>query len=542
MRHFFCFALVFSVLAPAIILPNPAQAQKIPPELVEKAASEDIVRVIVRLVAPYDIKSALDAKAAIAQEAAIASVQATFSASLGELDYFEAIPGLPLSVIEVSSDQLADLRENGLVQSVIEDTLSEPYLDDSIPIIEADAAWSAGNSGAGQTVAVLDTGVDAGHSMLSGKVVSQACYSTTSSANGGSQSLCPNGQASMTGGNAGRDCPLSITGCGHGTHVAGIVAGKGGSFQGVAKDADIIAVQVFSRFNSQTTCGSNPAPCALSYTSDQIKGLTQVKALADSFTIASINMSLGGGKNTSPCDADSRKAIIDQLRALKIATVIASGNSGFSDGVGAPGCISSAITVGSTTKSDNLSSFSNSHAMVDLLAPGSSITSSLSGGGTGPKSGTSMATPHVAGAFAVHKSMNPGDSISVIEAKLESEGKPVTGKGITKPRIDLGYLGVVPILPPPVGKSPLVFGTVWANGIRNVGFGDWISNYNATYQRYEITISGHSYYYLNYATIVTPAGDTRFCRSSSVSGKLLVYCYDKNGRPATSRFGFLTYQ
>ena len=93
-----------------------------------------------------------------------------------------------------------------------------------------------------------------------------------------------------------------------------------------------------------------------------------------------------------------------------------------------------------------------------------------------------------------------------------------------------------------VAAGPLAFGVVLANGTKYSGTTNWTSTYNSTYQRYEITISGQSYYYLNYATNITPAGDVRFCRSSSVSGKLLVYCTEPGGNPAPSRFGFAAHK
>ena len=151
-------------------------------------------------------------------------------------------------------------------------------------------------------------------------------------------------------------------------------------------------------------------------------------------------MSLGGGRNTSPCDGDLRKASIDDLASQNIAVAIASGNEGFIDAVGAPGCISTAVTVGSTTGSDTISSFSNSASMVDLLAPGSSINSSVTGGSFGRKSGTSMATPHVAGAFAVLSSATTTATLAEQLQALETTGQPITDarNGVTKPRIDVG--------------------------------------------------------------------------------------------------------
>ena len=91
-------------------------------------------------------------------------------------------------------------------------------------------------------------------------------------------------------------------------------------------------------------------------------------------------------------------------------------------------------------------------------------------------------------------------------------------------------------------SGPLAFGVVYFDGARQSGTANWTSSYNGAYKRYEISITGESYYYTKYATVITPAGDNRFCRSSSVGGMLLVYCYDANGAGQTSRFGFITFK
>jgi hypothetical protein len=94
----------------------------------------------------------------------------------------------------------------------------------------------------------------------------------------------------------------------------------------------------------------------------------------------------------------------------------------------------------------------------------------------------------------------------------------------------------------PGGKTPLAFGTLLADGQKASGTSNWTSVYNATYKRYEITIQNEDYYYLKYATAITPAGDVGYCRSSSVSGKLLVYCSNQSGQAASSRFAFAVYK
>jgi subtilisin family serine protease len=335
------------------------------------------------------------------------------------------------------------LQNHPRVKSVVLDELSMPYEDpaavadssvtpefdapllgSSIPVIGANIAQAAGVRGAGQVVAVLDTGVQKTHPFLSGKVVSEACYSTTNSAYP-SFSVCPGGVAASTASGSGVNCDVNVNGCQHGTHVAGIAAGRGGgstgvTFSGVAPDAQVIAVQVFSRFTSTTYCGSS-TPCVLSFTSDQIKGLERVYALRNTYKIAAINMSLGGGRHFTYCDSDSRKPIIDLLRGAGIATVIASGNDGFRDSVGAPSCISTAVTVGATDDADNVASFSNIDDTVDFLAPGVNITSSIpvSGGSAyATWNGTSMATPHVAGAFALFKGFDSLAGVSELESRL----------------------------------------------------------------------------------------------------------------------------
>ena len=175
---------------------------------------------------------------------------------------------------------------------------------------------------------------------------------------------------------------------------------------------------------------------------------------------ASINMSLGGGLFTSPCDSDATKTPIDSLKAAGVATAIAAGNNGSVNAVSSPGCISTAITVGSSDKSDQISSFSNMAPMVDLMAPGSSILSSVA---VVPHStttyqffiGTSMATPHVAGAFAAIRTACPTKTVDQIEAALKSTGTPIVdnrpGGTQTKPRIrvDLAVQQLACNAPPP---------------------------------------------------------------------------------------------
>ncbi|GLS19614.1 hypothetical protein GCM10007874_26310 [Labrys miyagiensis] len=405
--------------------------------LTAKAGRSGTIRIIARVARPSGMPLGPGT------DASLAAANTDFRQRLSDLGVAESAPigDLPLSVLEVTADQLQKMVDAGLVSDVVEDIPVPPTLQDSIPLIHATQALTLGASGAGQTIAILDTGVEANHPFFGGRVVAQACFSSNVPAQGAT-SVCPGGATTSTA--AGSAAPCGVSGCDHGTHVAGIAAGQDANRRGVAPQANLIAIQVFSRFDDTPggpqSCAnvSRPSPCILSFTSDQIRALQQVFDWRNNFTIASVNMSLGGGNNAT-CDTDTRKASIDQLRAAGIATVIASGNGGSSTGVGAPGCISTAITVGNTTKSDVVSATSDSAAVVDLLAPGTNITSSVLSGGFGSKSGTSMATPHVAGAFAALRSVRNDLTVDQIEQALESTGVSITDSrnNLARPRIDL---------------------------------------------------------------------------------------------------------
>jgi subtilisin family serine protease len=160
-----------------------------------------------------------------------------------------------------------------------------------------------------------------------------------------------------------------------------------------------------------------------------------------SYNIASANLSLGGGTYADQAACDSanagQKAAIDSLRAAGVATVLAAGNSSVTTGISAPACISSAVAVGATDDSDVVASFSNSSPLLDLWAPGVSIYSSMPGAVYGTMSGTSMAAPHVAGAWAVLKQKAPSANVDQILLALTTSGIPVTDtrNAVTRARL-----------------------------------------------------------------------------------------------------------
>ena len=373
---------------------------------------------------------------------------------------------LPYLALNVSKDAIKSLEKAPEVVNIIEDkpiplpytikinaqneNLKEPKLSDSTKIIGANDAWNMGFTGQGWYIVTIDTGIWRSHEFFTGKNIVEQCYSL--------ENDCPNGNSSMSGKGAAAHYESFYAGYDHGTHVAGIACGNNKKgFYGVAKNANIIAIQVFSRFSAADCEG---VPCVMSYDSDQLKALEFVYKKRNNYNIAAVNMSLGGDKynDQTSCDEDYNleKKAIDNLNQVGIATIIASGNEHYCDGICSPACISSAVAVGSTSKNDKESSFSNwDSGLLDLFAPGQSILSST---GNNNKSyaywsGTSMATPHVTGSWALLKQCAQDLSFNEALNSLVNEGKPVKTKcstGHSKPRIDIGksIIKLIKLAPP----------------------------------------------------------------------------------------------
>jgi hypothetical protein len=353
---------------------------------------------------------------------------------------------IPFMALRVAPDALAVLKVSGLVTAIQEDvpvrlrdpepstpdgstaaTIDAPQLDVSVPLIGAPTAWSMGYTGAGWYVAILDTGIRSTHQMFSGKSIVEACFAVGRDGYAGAGD-CPNGRATQTGTGAAAHYSSTYDGYDHGTHVAGIAAGNNGSLFGVAKDASIIAVQVFSKFTAGDC--EDTSPCIMTWDSDTIAALEYVYSIRRSYHIAAINMSLGGeDRFSSSCDSDAHTSIITNLRTAGIATAIAAGNEGWCTGISAPACISTAVSVGATNDVDNLTNWTNWHAtLVDLLAPGARIFSSTGVSDTGYASwdGTSMATPHVTGAFAIMKHAVANGTVADFLTAFRDSGVPIT--------------------------------------------------------------------------------------------------------------------
>jgi subtilisin family serine protease len=259
---------------------------------------------------------------------------------------------------------------------------------------------------------IVDTGVRASHVDFGGRVLP--------------------GYTAISDGRGTNDCD------GHGTHVAGTVAG---ATWGVAKAAAIVPVRVLDCNGSGTWTGV-------------IAGLDWIAQNHPTGTPGVANLSLGGGANRSVDDA------VNRLSAAGVTVVVAAGNSNADACNTSPARAASAVTVGSTTSSDARSSFSNFGTCVDLFAPGSSITSAwyTSNTATAILSGTSMAAPHVAGAAALLLHASPGLTPAQVSAALTTDATTgvITSVGTGSPN-RLLFVDSTPIQEAePVEPAPLV--------------------------------------------------------------------------------------
>ncbi|MBW3655550.1 MAG: S8 family peptidase, partial [Gemmatimonadetes bacterium] len=231
---------------------------------------------------------------------------------------------------------------------------------------------------------IIDTGIDTGHAEFTGRISASSFDA-------------------FTDGND--DCN------GHGTHVAGTV---GGTTYGIAKSVTLVRVRVLDCGGSGTWSGV-------------VAGIDWV--VENHVTGPAVsNMSLGGGANTTVDDA------VKRMIADGVASAVAAGNGNLA-GIAQDACkysparVPDAMTIGATTKTDAKTSWSNYGACVDWFAPGAGITSAWIGGGsteTNTISGTSMATPHVAGVAALYLQGNPAASPLAVRDALFAN----TTKGI----------------------------------------------------------------------------------------------------------------
>ncbi|MCO4255365.1 S8 family serine peptidase [Pseudarthrobacter cellobiosi] len=271
--------------------------------------------------------------------------------------------------------------------------------------------WTA--AGAGVSAYVVDTGVLASHTEFAGRVAA--------------------GWTAVADGRGSGDCN------GHGTHVAGTVAG---TTYGVAKAATIVPVRVLD-------CSGS------GFNSDVVAGLDWIAGNHAAGTPAVVNMSLGGAASAA-VDSALQGVINDGVTA-----VVAAGNSAADACGSSPARLPAAVTVAASDSADRQASFSNFGSCVDLYAPGVGIVSAsyTSNTATASMSGTSMAAPHTAGAAAVLLSQNPALTPAQIASALTSNATAgvITGTGTGTPNRLLYAAAPAPApAPAPVAPAPTV--------------------------------------------------------------------------------------
>ena len=365
----------------------------------------------------YIVRFASDASVGIAASNLSVGVRAFFT---------NAIDGF---VADLSSDDLVDLRNNPNVIAIEPDTVVSG--DTSVTSPQTGATWGLDridqralpfngeykftSTGRGVTAYVVDTGILSTHTEFSGRVLP--------------------GFTAIADGNGTNDCN------GHGSHVSGTIAG---STYGVAKDATLVPVRILACSGSGTTSGV-------------IAGIDWMISNHAAGVPAVANMSIGGG--LSP----SLNSAVDRAVADGISVVVAAGNSNADACSYSPSSTPSAITVGATNLLDNRASFSNWGTCVDVFAPGQSITSAgiSSTTAVASMSGTSMASPHVAGVVALYLQQNPSSSPANTAATINNAAtRAIVGNAGTGTPNRLVYSADFAAAPNSVPSAPTALASV----------------------------------------------------------------------------------
>ncbi|NIS10093.1 MAG: S8 family serine peptidase [Candidatus Dadabacteria bacterium] len=428
---------ISAVLAILLILSSyNANAEIVGSEVYQKLNSQDKVRVIVVLDSTDTRFNDLSQKVAAIDDKKL-KVLSKLSSSEFSLskswDTINAFSGF------VSLEGLYKLSNDTNVIKVDLDLGGKGGLNQSRFVINADDVNDAGFTGQGVRVAVLDTGVDTNGIDLEDDIVGQQCFCENNNGSG----CCPNGNTAQSGNGSAEDDN------GHGTNIAGIITSDGFvAPEGIARDAQIVAVKVLDSNNS------------FSNTSQIISGLEWVQNNRPDVDV--INMSLGTSLLFGTVCDDATAAnmalaqVIQNLVNSGVIVFASTQNDGSINSIASPACLSNTLSVGAvfdgdngsvsvfdctdqSTNKDKVACFSNANANMDLLAPGSQITSTGINIGISTQSGTSQASAHASAAAALLLEADSDLSQSDIRQVLRNTGATVQDNrnGLVFPRIDI---------------------------------------------------------------------------------------------------------
>jgi len=403
--------------------------------------------------------------------------------------------------VEVSEKELKELKENPDVEEVSYSHQIRAFLQDSVPLINASVVWPVqvlgiNITGIDETVCVIDTGINFSHPDLTGK--NKTCVID-----------CFN-KACV------ENCSIADDN-GHGTHVAGIISASGGIY-GVGANISLIGLKVLD------SNGGGSATSGVDLT-NAIDWCVENRVV---YNISVISMSLGTNVlYDEVCDSSVSiwATAINNATLYNISVISATGNNGSSTHISAPACIANSTSVGATDKDDLIASYSNRNSLTNFFAPGTNINSTmvlnpggdiLSTCGTGKSycviSGTSMAAPHVAGAFALVRQFfrlqeNRVPTPLEISNLLNSTGKQINdtnGNGLNFSRIDI-YSAIDSII-----KTVSVILTPVNNTFVNLENQNQTFVCNSSSQNYDLT--NVSFYLWN------STGDLRYNLTENING------------------------
>mmetsp|Transcript_13606 Transcript_13606/g.37606 ORF Transcript_13606/g.37606 Transcript_13606/m.37606 type:complete len:811 (+) Transcript_13606:101-2533(+) len=434
----FSIAIASQWLLPLLSSPFQVNAATVDPEVFSHFEQDNHVRVMVSLIATEDDgeggRRVLSEGTGPNHQKAIAEVEERVMQSFenGQESLIHKNENIPMMAMNLNRAQVEALSSNVDVENIVFDyevkafgplrgsTTNEVHvtknrrgeshgarklLNEANDDVNSGERHALNNRGAGVVVAVLDTGYDRNHPALAGSLIEEYCFL---------EQGCP-----ATSGDG-----VAIDRQSHGTHVSSIVTNNDAT-PGIAPDAGIIAVKVLGDDGTGSYSG---IVAALDFL---------IGYKTDGNPLDVINMSLGTPPVNGICNEyGAYERTFRELRALGVLSIAAAGNDNASN-MGAPACISHVLSVGATnTGSTSPAGFTNSNQYTDVFAPGTNIRAAIPGGGFASYSGTSMASPVVAGCAALLIEAGDATTPDDIETRLETSNRRVIRDSMNFPLIN----------------------------------------------------------------------------------------------------------